>query len=206
MLRAIGTGLSSHFEGDAWALVGRSQDRLDGATGFLAQLDTFEPYRMDPLRKKSSVLIQDLVRERIVHFEDEVSIRPAVDYHIMRLYLRTGRVVPMHSVVVDVLKGKPRPRPRLVRLLREAVAEALQATARYAQLSVADVNYVEWQIGRAICDRRRPACTEPQPQVHIDRDVAALYDTKCPYLGFCHAFRDAEWRKLSEPNFVSRFY
>lgn len=206
MLRAIGAVLISELEGDAWNLVLRAAGQLDGATGFVAQLDLFEPYRGDPLRKKSNVLVQDLIRERIVRFHDELSIRPAVDYHIMRLYLRTGRVVPTQPVVAEILMGKPRPRARLVRLLREAVGDALQATAKYAGLSVSDVNYIEWQIGRAVCDRKRPACTDSTRDVAIARDVAALYETACPYIDFCQAVRNPEWRKLSEPNFISRFY
>jgi hypothetical protein len=206
MLRAIGSGLQQKFDGDVLTLVSRASGKLEGATGFLQQLDAFEPYRADPLRKKSNVLVQDLVRERIVNFEDETTIRPAVDYHIMRLYLRTGRVVPMYTVVADALKGMPRPRPRLVKLLREAVAEALQTTAGFAKLSVAEINYVEWQIGRSICHRLRPLCTTPAGKVELDPDIAALFDGPCPYASFCPAYRDSEWRRLSEPNLVSRFY
>jgi hypothetical protein len=207
LLRAVGRGLQETFGGDSVNLVERAGGKLGGPNGFLAQLDSLEPYRADPLRKKSNVLVQDLVRERIVTFEDEGTIRPAVDYHIMRLYLRTGRVVPTQQVVVEILKGKPRPRPRLVRLLREAVAEAMSTTARCAQLSIADVNYIEWQIGRAVCDRQQPSCTDQNgARRTIDRDVSALFDGPCPYIKFCQSARDPEWRRLAEPKFVSRFY
>ena len=204
MLRDIGKGLLA-IGGDALTLVTAASDRIAGSTGFVNQLNRFEPYNLDPLHKKSYVLIQDLIREGIVRFEDEDSLRPAIDYHIMRLYLRSGRVVPLYEVVADALRLQ-HPRPRLVHLLREAVAEALQATASYAKLSIAEVNYVEWQLGRSICERDIPACLRTERPAGLDIDIGRIFVGNCPYMGFCQAQRDPEWRKLQEPKFVSTFY
>ncbi|MBX7185521.1 MAG: hypothetical protein K1Y01_10290 [Vicinamibacteria bacterium] len=206
MLRSVGKELQRSCHGSSLALVRESAGRIAGPTGFVSQLARFEPYREDPLQKKSYVLIQDLVRERIVAFEDEDSLRPAIDYHIMRLYLRSGRVVPVHDVVVDILKTQAKPRPRLVRLLRESVSEALHLTARLAHLPVADVNYVEWQLGRAICDPKAPHCVNTKPHSMLASDVAILFRGGCPYMGFCHAFQNPEWRKLREPRVSTTFY
>lgn len=205
MLRDVGKELLA-CGGDALALVALAGNRIDGLTGFVNQLNRFEAYRLDPLHKKSYVLIQDLVREGIVRFEDEDSLRPAIDYHIMRLYLRSGRVVPLHDVVADELRGKPRPRPRLVHLLREAVGEALQVTASYARLSIPEMNYVEWQLGRSVCERDTPACLKTERPAGLDADIARIFVGNCPYIGFCQACRDPERRKLQEPRFVSTFY
>jgi hypothetical protein len=188
------------------ALVRLSGNHMSGPTGFVAQLDAFEPYRGDPLRKKSYVLVQDLIREGTVVFEDEASLEPAIDYHVMRLYLRTGRVVPVFNVVSEALKGKPVHRPRLVQKLREAVAEALKLTASYAELTVAAVNYVEWQLGRTVCDVRRPGCVRTTRQDGLDPDIARLFEGNCPFQRFCNAKDDPEWRRLREPNLPTTFY
>jgi hypothetical protein len=124
----------------------------------------------------------------------------------MRLYLRSGRVVPRYNAVGDALMGKPRPRPRLVKLLREAVGEALRATARFSGLTVADVNYVEWQLGRSVCDHIKPACLKRRIAPGLDNDIGCLFDRFCPYMNFCKACADEEWRKLKEPQFKSTFY
>jgi hypothetical protein len=206
ILRSVGKQLSIECGGDPLRLVAAAGHRIAGPDGFIAQLDRFESFRIDPLRKKSNVLVQDLVRERIVSFADEDALRPAVDYHVMRIYLRSGRVIPLYSVVAEVLKGKPRPRPRLVQLLRGAVSEAIQLTASYARLPVAAVNYVEWQLGRSICDSRRPACMQTERPSGLDEGIAKLFVGNCPYISFCQARGDPEWRKLREPKFKSTFY
>lgn len=206
MLRTIGECLSAQLAGDPYNLVAASHNRIAGPEGFVARLDMFEPYRVDPLRKKSNVLVQDLIRERIVAFEDQDSLRPAIDYHIVRLYLRSGRVVPLHGVVADSLKNKVRQRPRFVNALREAVAEALQLTAAYARLPLADVNYIEWQLGRSVCELNAPRCVGRERSSDLDADVANLFGGPCPYVAFCLARNDPEWRKLREPNFPTTFY
>ena len=91
----------------------------------MARLDRFQAFRDDPLRKKSNVLVHEIVRDRIANFDNSTQIAPAIDYHIMRLYLRSGRVLPLHRETLDLLKKNSAPRPRLVKLLREAVSEAV---------------------------------------------------------------------------------
>lgn len=206
LLRDFARKLSEHYGGDAGQIIELSGSCIAGENGFLARLDIFEAYGADPLRKKSNVLLHDLVRENIVRFHDEENIAPAVDYHIMRLYLRTGRVIPSSIEIANELKGKPRPRPRLVKLLRECVSEALKQTAFYAGLTVADVNYIEWQLGRAICLKDCPACQNQCFPGEVSEDVARLYQSSCPYIEFCEAYKDEGFRALREPNFKTSFY
>jgi hypothetical protein len=206
LLRDFAGTLITHCDGEPERLLSAAKQRVAGASGFLAQLDVFEAYRQDPLRKKSNVLVQDIVREGIVKFLDEDNIEPAIDYHIMRLYLRTGRVAPVYHEVADILKGRPRPRARLVKLLRQAVGEALALTAFYAGLTISATNYVEWQIGRSICAKDSPNCVAGREVSEIDPDVAALYQARCPYLHFCLAYKSEEWRSLREPDFAKSFY
>jgi hypothetical protein len=206
LIRDVGHKLLAQYEGNPLRLLEAANYRLTGPSGFVAQLDIFDAYREDPLRKKSHVLIQDIAREGTVRFFDEDKVEPAIDYHIMRLYLRTGRVAPIHSEVAEVLKGRPRPRPRLVKLLRQAVGEALALTAFYANLTISATNYVEWQIGRSICTNDAPNCVMRRKNLDIDPDVALLFHSSCPYIEFCVANKDQEWRALREPDFAKSFY
>ncbi len=200
-LRNVAQKLCENYDGDAAKLLEESNSYIAGKDGFIARLDIFDAYGKDPLRKKSNVLIHDLVRENIVRFNDEENIAPAIDYHIMRLYLRTGRVVPTTIEVVEELKGRPRPRSRMVSLLRKAVSEALRQTAFFSRLTVPDVNYIEWQLGRAICTKDCPGCQPECCSAEIADDVRRLYSGLCPYLDFCEAYANEEWRALREPDY-----
>jgi len=206
MLRDLGRILLDNF-GSAIKLYQQCEKRIHGNNGFLQQLDSFKTYKVDPLRKKSHVLIQELVRERIVRFEDEHLIEPAIDYHIQRLYLRTDRVVcGDRSIEQDLQSYRPRQRPRLVNLLRREVSEALKLTAFYASLPIPDVNYVEWQIGRSVCTKIRPFCTRGKAPSHLDADIARLFSGQCPFVAFCPGVKDEGFRRLKQPNFQTSFY
>jgi hypothetical protein len=207
ILRTVARTLQSDFEGDPMNLLRRSKFALRGEGGFLQLMDTFDIFREDPLRKKTNVLIHDMVRERIVRFQDEENIAPAIDYHLIRLYLRTGRVFALYdSLHTSLADGSPRPRPRMVRLLREKVAEAVLLTARFARLTVPDVNYIEWQLGRTICTRDGPKCLAGERVSNLDAEIARLFTGVCPFANNCVAFRDPHWIKLKEPVFQKTFY
>jgi len=206
LLRDVGNELGRLGHRNALPLLTASQGQIEGPTGFLKQLDVFRAYREDPLKKKSYALIQELVRNHLAVFNDDRHIQPAIDYHVMRVYLRTGRVVPRFREVAAILSEGRRPRPRLVKVLREAVAEAMRTTSFYAGLSVPEVNYIEWQIGRSVCATGKPLCLDSRRKITIDPDIRALGTSRCPYSVFCAAFREDKWRQLQEPKFISRFY
>lgn len=170
-------------------------------------LDNFLGYRTDPLRKKTNVLTHDLLKENILSFEDESNIEPAIDYHIMRLYVRSGRVVPSDKLVLNYLKGKPNPRGTLVRKLRESVSQAEKLMAHYSGLNVADVNYIEWQIGRSICLNINPICQEDEKVIILPNDVLSLSNGDCPYRDVCTAVNlDTSMIDIEEPVYISTNY
>ncbi len=207
LLRNIGKVLQDNWHMRALSIFESCDGRLGGQNGFLELLDCFTAYREDSLRKKTNVLVHDLVRQRILSFTDMENIEPAIDYHIIRLYLRTGKVLTSRSVIFEQLKGLPRPRPRLVRVLRSTVAEALRLTANYAKLTIPDVNYIEWQIGRSICLNEHPLCVCSSCDTSIVEDVAVLFSGSCPYDSCCWALRtDRDWLNLQEPKYEKSYY
>jgi hypothetical protein len=202
-LRDVGKIVVGRYSGDAELLLIESKGRLHGPGGLLARLDDFSAFSKDPLRKKSNVFAHEVIRDRLGQFADQDKIAPAVDYHIMRLYLRSGRVVPIHGMTFTLLKTSFAPRPRLVKLMREAVSEALSLTALYAGMSIPEVNELEWEIGRGVCERAKPQCESPSAEA----PVAFLNGRRgCLYRPFCRAFGNPEWRKLKEPELRKSFY
>lgn len=205
LLRNVGKVIQEKWDGDAGQILSDCNGQLTGDQGFLALLDEFEAFSADPLRKKSQVLAHDLLREGAIDFIDKEKIAPAIDYHIIRSYLRTGRVVPKDTSLNPYLSGHPNPRPRLVTKLRETVAQAAELTAFYAGISVPDLNYVEWQIGRAICTAKNPSCTHVE-RGNMPNDVANLVELACPYSSFCEAHLIDEYQMYQEPVFDKGFY
>lgn len=185
---------------------------LDGAAGFYETIAGISAYTGDPFDKKARVLAHDLHREGIVTFVDPANLRPAVEYHLIRLYLRSGRVVPRSESVREELLGKRRPaRPRLVKLLRGAVDMAMRQTALYAGIDIATLNYVEWQIARSICveelgpELAARHCQAPAPD-EMPEDVRALAKCRCAFADFCSSLNDPSYGWFREPQFQKAIY
>ena len=203
LLRDLGNVILHNYGGKAVNLFISARQQLYGTDGLLKRLDGFQAFREDPLKKKSNILVHEIVRDGVATFLNSEHIAPAIDYHIMRLYLRTGRVVPVHRETMDVLKQDSMPRQRLVTLLREAVSEALRLTALYSNLSIPEVNAFEWQIGREACDRRKPRCSVGN---ELFNQQFGFFSDACLYSGFCLAYADENWRMLREPDLRKSFY
>lgn len=183
-----------------------TEPRLQGVGGFYDVMRSISAFSEDELEKKLRVLAHDLFREGIILFEDPQNLRPAVEYHILRLYIRSGRVYPTDESVREHLR---RPgawsRGRLVKLLRRAVEEAMDTTAFYAGLDVATLNYIEWQIGRAVCTAENPNCVSP-PDEELATDVVVLSPTRCAYSEFCRSYNEPQYGWYHEPHFQKAIY
>ena len=202
-LRETALAVASEFDGDPMSLV--SDRRIFGDRGLLKQLAKIPAFNEDPLAKKSNAFAQELARERIVEFCDADSIPPAIDYHLIRLYLRTGRVVPINQHVLNSLKTGTTHRMRLVKLLRERVSEALTMTAAFAKIPVHEINYVEWQIARNRCEKDFTNCDDEWPLELLDSSVSGL-SVGCPLRHSCTAYSNPEWKVIIEPELKKSFY
>lgn len=181
--------------------------QLAGPTGFYAVMKSIPAFAEDPLEKKVRVLAHDLYRESIIRFADPENLKPAIEYHILRLYLRSGRVYPIKSEILEALRVPTlNPRARLVKLLRTRVEEAMSLTAYYSGLDIATLNYLEWQIGRSICLPQPPALCLTPPVADIPADVAAVCLTACAMSTFCRALHQESYPWFHEPQFEKAIY
>lgn len=179
--------------------------RLNGQGGFYDTMKGVAAFREDELEKKVRVLAHDLYREGVIPFVDPQNLRPAVEYHLLRLYLRSGRVYPTDQSVKEELEGRSAvARPRLVHTLRKTVEEAMNLTAFYSGLDVATLNYAEWQIGRSVCTAENPRCDTPSAE--LPADVAALSPNRCLFSNFCRAYNEPQYGWFHEPHFQKAIY
>jgi len=206
LIKDVGTKIASEFNSDLKLFYRKVSSATLADNQIEKIMDTFEAYRTDPLKKKTNVLTHDLTTEKIIEFRDKENLKPAVDYHIIRTYLRTGRVIPKDTELFKIFKGAPNPRNYIIKKLRETVSEAVMLTAHYAGINVAEINYIEWQIGRNACTNKDPICKNARPN-NLPLSIKKLSATACPYEKECLAFnRIEEFIEFEEPIFITSHY
>lgn len=176
---------------------------LAGPAGLYARLDRLEPFRADPQRKKARVFVQQLLRFRLLTPLDPAELRPATEYHLIRLYLRTQRVTHMNGTWPAAPAGATSDLENITSL-RGAVEQAMRYTAEAAGLTIADVNEIEWQVGRSYCERDAPRCSGPfRPDKPVSGTIARARGGRCPFGEVCDAARDSSLARLIEPQLAS---
>lgn len=91
---------------DVASLVER-QVRLNGQAGLYDRLGAIPAFARDPEAKKARILVQELCRTRLIAPADPEHVRPAIEYHLIRLYLRTQRVTPSGWPTIAVCAQRP---------------------------------------------------------------------------------------------------
>jgi hypothetical protein len=160
-------------------------------------------FSADPVQKKARVFVHQLLRYGLIDVVDPENIAPAVDYHLMRLYVRTGRIRPLEQWE-ERLKEESATAPiEPITALRRAVEESMYYTATGADLRIDEVNHIEWQIARSFCLRKDPHClSAPLPEKPVDVEVAKLscgLGHRCPLSKECLGAKDSSLRQLVDP-------
>jgi hypothetical protein len=173
--------------------------QLAGPTGLYEVLDSLPVFAADPQRKKARILVQQLYRYRLINFTDPENVRPATEYHLIRLYLRTERVVHADGVefATDAYRAVD---IRSVNALRLAVEEAMHYTTAGAAMSLPDLNEIEWQIARSFCQRSRPLCAgPPRADKPVDPAIVSVSNGACPFANSCNGPARSRIAHLAEP-------
>jgi uncharacterized protein (DUF362 family) len=168
----------------------------------LGLLEQCRVFSEDIERKKLQVAIHRFAQSGLVLGIDSLS-RPAIDYHIMRLYLRRGEVRPVSALGLEYLTSSRSKRRSTVAALRRTVSSALLSVAEMCNIPIAAVNGIEWWIGRSVCVRNRPDCLLEGPDAQWLRPRFS----RCPFAETCVALNvDQRLLSVREPNHVSRVY
>jgi len=174
---------------------------LGGSKGLYALLDAVETFREDPQRKKQRILLQQLYRYGLLDFADPENLRPATEYHIVRLYLRTERVEHFGSYNLNLDRTGD---VRTLTALRLAVEQAMHYTASSAGLLVPDVNEIEWQLARSYCERHAPRCDGPQNERKlVATSIVPRASSPCPFAQVCQGPTRADVATIREPQLAA---
>lgn len=182
---------------------------LAGPGGLYDWLAGIDAFSQDPLRKKSRILVHDLLQHGLIEVADQQNIAPAIDYHLIRLYVRTGRVLPIRVELLGRLSDEGTPRVEFHTDLRAAVEEAMGYTASGAGLRIDELNNIEWQVARSFCLRKEPRCNGcaiPEKPVDAFIKVLAGNANGCPMRRECRGANDAELRSIVDPRSARSYY
>lgn len=210
LLRELGSKAISWPHGEGLSWLNNERVCLSGKDGIYSWLNNIPVFAADPIQKKARVLVHQLLRYGLISVTDPENISPAVDYHLIRLYVRTARVRPVNDEWDQRLKEGGKARVEPVTALRRAVEEAMYYTATGAELRVDELNHIEWQIARSFCLRQEPRCnTGPLIEKPVDNAVAELSckaGCACPLIAQCVGARDAQIREAIDPQSARSYY
>jgi len=171
-------------------------------TNIVENLRKAPVFSEDPGNKKLQVILHSLAHSKIIYGVEELC-EPAIDYHIMRLYLRRGDIFPVSKVGREFLYDKKSRQASTVTAFRSVVSEALRYACSVSRLPVHIVNTVEWWVGRSVCLRDVPDC-------ELNGNSSAWLHPitqKCPFSRTCFGYNcNRTLLSIGEPIYAGRLY
>jgi len=202
--------LLEQYDGDAMQLYEAAGRRLCGDGGILERLSACSAYS-DPVQKKSFLLLMYNTRCGAWKIHDLDNLKVAVDYHIMRIALRSGMVRVTDERLDQRLKAKEPVDAATDDLVRDAIRRACDVVVAASGQSVFDIDSILWMIGRNCCFYDHdPICGD---NACWRRDVCSLlggiaYDCPdhCALDGVCRGSRDGAYRVYWETTLNTSYY
>lgn len=209
LLVSLGRSIASVLDEPVFPWLGLLPIALAGPGGLYEWLAGIDAFSQDPLRKKSRILVHDLLQHGLIEVADEKNIAPAIDYHLIRLYVRTGRVLPIRGELLDRLTDEGTQRVEFHTDLRAAVEEAMIYTASGAGLRIDEVNNIEWQVARSFCLRKDPRCDGfaiREKPVDAFVEMLGQLVSGCPLRRDCRGANDSDLRSIVDPRSSRSYY
>lgn len=199
--------LLSQYAGDVNEIYRRSKGRLIGPGGIIEALSHFGPYS-DPIRKKSFLFLEMVSASGLWDLKDPQALHVPVDYHVMRIALRSGLVRVSDPHLDRVLRSRAPVNEELDQFIRARIEAACDLLVKESGHSVFEVDMLLWHIGRSCCYYPSgpccSGCTEPA-NCSLAGALGACPD-RCPLDGACAASRDPSYREYRETNIYTAYY
>ena len=170
----------------------------------LSSLKLCSVFSTDPEGKKLNLLLQKLDMYSLCHGIGSYA-KPAIDYHLIRLYLRRGLLYARTKYALDYLNNPEVERKEnTVAAVREHCSLLLKQISAYTGCSIASVNLIEWHVARSVCTRE-------QPDFQLLSERAKWLKPqfcKCPFYETCSAKQNTSETLLNliEPNYKGTSY
>jgi hypothetical protein len=206
--------LLQDYAGQAMELYHRSTGYLAGPDGLLNRLAAFEAYG-DPMHKKSVLLAGMLHQVAIWPLHDAQKLKVAMDYHAMRVALRSGMIEIVDTRLRRGLRDRSPVQDSTNQLVRSAVSAACDTVVHAAGLSVYAFDKLIWHLGRSCCFYEHdPMCGSARGLVVCFKSDTCSFvratTYRCPNVcvldGLCKGSRDDSYRSLWETNIYTTAY
>lgn len=209
LLRGIGKHIASEHADGPMSIWSGCDRRVETLLGRLAAMEAY----VDPVAKKSHLLLMFLHECGLWPLADPENLEIAIDYHVMRVALRTG--------IVEVEDPELRRRLTCQDPVTEAEDTAIRLAVREAcrtilagvpELSRFRLDNLLWMIGRNCCFYEHPpVCTEPGACWKLKGCSYVAFlgypcDLSCPLSGICRGATDEDHRALRETRFDTHYY
>lgn len=166
-------------------------------------ISQFDAFSKDPAEKKFRLLIQCVSDyEPLSTLSDYY--KPTIDYHITRLYVRRGIVLPVRQETVNfILNDEIVRRESTVGALRTVCAESMNDISWLTQIDVKTVSRIEWWVARTICVNGTPDCMLRGD----DAKWAREHYERCPFYDICKARKEENgFLSIDEPKYGGKSY
>lgn len=202
--------LIAQYDGDVMNLYDQAHHHLRGEGGILQRLAAFDAYS-DPVEKKSFLFIMFAFRCGAWQIEDLENLEVAIDYHIMRVALRSGMVRVVEPELEQTLKKRLPVSAEQDNRVREAVRQACALLVRHSRHSVFEVDNILWMMGRNCCFYDyEPICgansCRRQNQCTLIRGIEYACPGACLFDGACFGSRDKAYQAFWETNLYTHYY
>lgn len=157
----------------------------------------------DPQEKKLQLLIQKLsafenMAELSLHY------RPAIDYHLIRNYLRRGLIYSKTKHAREYIENNLVERTeKTVGAIRMHCASMMEEISIYTGLDINIINLIEWHIGRSVCTQENADC---KLETKDSQWLKPVFET-CPFYDTCLArCYNQDYLEIQEPNYKGSSY
>ena len=161
-----------------------------------------EVFSNDPEKKKVRLLIQKL--SALYGLEGLAQYyQPAIDYHLVRVYLRRGLIIAKTQYANNLLEDLGTERKEsTMGAIRQLCAHTLSEISEYTGLDISTVNQIEWCIGRSVCVPEEPDCFLQSKESQWLNESFRV----CPFFNTCAARTNKRFLGFEEPTYKGYSY
>jgi len=160
-------------------------------------------FSKDPNEKKLQLLLQKLSNIKQLKGLGKY-YKPAIDYHLIRCYLRRGLILPKTQYAENfIINSAIQRKESTVGAMRQLCCELIEQICWFTSLDISSVNLVEWHMGRSVCIQGKPDCFLKS------KDAAWLKVkfSRCPFYDNCVACQyKKEYLTIQEPTYDGTSY
>lgn len=202
LLRSLGSSLST-LGYNYWDIFFSADLAIRNSDEILNVLNLSKAFSGDPEGKKTQLLLQNLSDY------EELSMlstyrKPAIDYHIIREFLRRGLIKPINQKAYEfIFNPEVQRKEQTVAALRKVCSDVFYTLQWITSCDITTLNTIEWWIGRSVCLKECPDCELKEES----SQWLKLNFEKCPFYESCHAIQaDSRFLNIVEPNYQGNSY